>query len=55
MINNVVDTIVAIATPPGRGGVGIVRLSGPHAWAIVQGIFPVSPGLACRSRFLNAE
>jgi len=39
MINNVVDTIVAIATPPGRGGVGIVRLSGPHAWAIVQGIF----------------
>ena len=24
-----VDTIVAIATPPGRGGVGIVRLSGP--------------------------
>ena len=25
------DTIVAIATPPGRGGVGIVRLSGPRA------------------------
>jgi tRNA modification GTPase len=25
------DTIVAIATPPGRGGIGIVRLSGPHA------------------------
>lgn len=23
------DTIVAVATPPGRGGVGIVRLSGP--------------------------
>ena len=23
------DTIVAIATPPGRGGIGIVRLSGP--------------------------
>ena len=28
------DTIVAIATPPGRGGVGIVRLSGPGASAI---------------------
>ncbi|HEX4154556.1 MAG TPA: tRNA uridine-5-carboxymethylaminomethyl(34) synthesis GTPase MnmE [Acidobacteriaceae bacterium] len=28
------DTIVAIATPPGRGGLGIVRLSGPHAWHI---------------------
>jgi tRNA modification GTPase len=25
------DTIVAIATPPGRGGLGIVRLSGPRA------------------------
>lgn len=29
-----VDTIVAIATPPGRGGVGIVRISGPDAYAI---------------------
>ncbi len=28
------DTIAAIATPPGRGGVGIVRLSGPGAFAI---------------------
>jgi len=25
------DTIVAIATPPGRGGIGIVRLSGPRS------------------------
>jgi tRNA modification GTPase len=25
------DTIAAIATPPGRGGIGIVRLSGPDA------------------------
>ncbi|HCQ99358.1 MAG TPA: hypothetical protein DIU48_08045, partial [Acidobacteria bacterium] len=23
------DTIVAVATPPGRGGLGVVRLSGP--------------------------
>lgn len=28
------DTIVAISTPPGRGGIGIVRLSGPEAHAI---------------------
>ena len=28
------DTIVALATPPGRGGVGIVRLSGPDAYRI---------------------
>jgi tRNA modification GTPase len=28
------DTIVAIATPPGRGGIGVVRLSGPEAGPI---------------------
>lgn len=28
------DTIAAVATPPGRGGVGIIRLSGPRAPAI---------------------
>jgi len=33
---NLDDTIVAIATPPGRGGVGVVRLSGPDARAIAQ-------------------
>ena len=30
------DTIVAIATPPGRGGIGVVRLSGPDALAIAR-------------------
>jgi tRNA modification GTPase len=30
----IVDTIVAISTPPGRGGIGIVRLSGPQAASI---------------------
>jgi tRNA modification GTPase len=29
-----VDTIAAISTPPGRGGIGIVRLSGPEAASI---------------------
>jgi tRNA modification GTPase len=29
------DTIVAIATPPGRGGIGVVRISGPDAVGIV--------------------
>lgn len=28
------DTIVAIATPPGRGGVGIVRISGSNAYEL---------------------
>ena len=31
---NATDTIVAISTPPGRGGIGIVRLSGPQAASI---------------------
>ncbi len=30
------DTIVAIATPPGRGGIGVVRLAGPQACAIAE-------------------
>jgi tRNA modification GTPase len=28
------DTIVALATPPGRGGIGVVRVSGPAAASI---------------------
>lgn len=31
-------TICAIATPPGRGGIGIVRISGPQAAAIAREI-----------------
>lgn len=30
------DTIVAVATPPGRGGIAILRLSGPDALAIAR-------------------
>lgn len=33
---NVDDTIVAIATPPGRGGIGVIRLAGPEARSIVE-------------------
>jgi tRNA modification GTPase len=32
------DTIVAAATPPGRGGVGIVRISGPQVAAIARAL-----------------
>lgn len=37
------DTIAAIATPPGRGGVGIVRVSGPRARAIAEAILGFVP------------
>jgi tRNA modification GTPase len=32
------DTIVAIATPPGRGGLGVIRLSGPQSRTIAESI-----------------
>ena len=36
------ETIVAISTPPGRGGIGIVRLSGPHAAEIAKQLVRLS-------------
>src|SRR5688500_17420812 len=32
------DTIVAVATPPGRGAIGIVRLSGPGSLSIARAL-----------------
>ncbi|KPL87791.1 tRNA uridine-5-carboxymethylaminomethyl(34) synthesis GTPase MnmE [Ardenticatena maritima] len=38
------DTIAAIATPVGEGGIGIVRISGPEALAILRRLFrPARP------------
>jgi len=33
------DTIAAIATPPGNGGIGIIRISGPQAEQIMMQVF----------------
>ncbi|MBE9519521.1 MAG: hypothetical protein IME97_00225, partial [Proteobacteria bacterium] len=33
------DTIAAIATPPGPGGIGIIRISGPLALHILTRLF----------------
>jgi tRNA modification GTPase len=43
------DTIVAISTPPGRGGLGVVRLSGRDARAIAELILRFSAEGAWRS------
>ena len=51
------DPIVAIATAPGRGGIGIVRLSGSDLAAIVHGVLGQSelqPRHATFTRFLDA-
>ena len=43
MTNQNTDTIAAIATPPGRGGVGIIRVSGPQAETIAKTILGKVP------------
>lgn len=40
---NHTETIAAIATPPGRGGVGIVRVSGPEVPRIAQAVLHTLP------------
>ena len=49
------DTIVAIATPPGRGGVGMVRVSGKSLSLMVMAICgrPLAPRVAQHTRFLD--
>jgi tRNA modification GTPase len=42
------DTIVAIATPTGRGGIGVVRLSGTDAASVAARISDVQPPLTPR-------
>jgi tRNA modification GTPase len=37
------DTIVAVATPPGRGGIGIVRLSGPLCRTVAAALLKRTP------------
>lgn len=50
------ETIAAVATPPGRGGVGIVRISGPSCSDIAQAIIGQvpKPRFASLARFLDA-
>ncbi len=52
-----VDTIVAISTPPGRGGIGIVRLSGPEALMLAERLVvldrPLEHGRTRRARVLD--
>jgi tRNA modification GTPase len=53
------DTIVAIATPPGRGGIGIVRLSGPEAHGIARVLLasnaPLEPRRATFGRICSGN
>jgi len=52
--DTVTDTIAAISTPPGRGGIGIVRLSGPQAAPIAaQLVRPHHPIEHTRARLAD--
>ncbi|HVO99692.1 MAG TPA: tRNA uridine-5-carboxymethylaminomethyl(34) synthesis GTPase MnmE [Bryobacteraceae bacterium] len=45
---NIHDTIAAVSTPPGRGGIGIVRLSGSQSRAIAEKILSFRAGFEWR-------
>jgi tRNA modification GTPase len=51
------EIIAAIATPPGRGGIGVVRLSGPGLLAVAEALTGKSPlpRYATLCRFLAAD
>jgi tRNA modification GTPase len=51
------DTIVAAATPPGRGGVAVVRVSGDAVPAIATALLGAlpAPRYATFSRWLDAD
>lgn len=52
------ETIVAIATPPGKGGVGILRISGPKAYSIaleLNGQKKLQPRFASYCNFYKAD
>ena len=55
---NLDDTIVAIATPAGRGGIGVIRLSGPAARSIAEPMLrlkhPLEPGRAVFGELVDA-
>lgn len=56
-IDNSIETITAIATPPGKGGVGVIRLSGPEALAIGEKLSQkaLKPRLATYAHFKDQE
>jgi tRNA modification GTPase len=51
------DTIAAVATAPGRGGIGVVRISGHGLEAVARALLgkPLRPRLASLSNFLDLD
>ncbi len=55
--STIIDTIAAIATPPGKGGVGVIRISGPQAKRIGEQICArrLEPRQATYANFKDSE
>ena len=53
------DSIVAVATPPGRGGIGVVRISGPASRSIAEAMLtrrePLQARIATFTRVVMAK
>jgi tRNA modification GTPase len=52
------DTIVALATPPGRGAISVVRMSGTHAFAIAAKMvdpWPLVPRRVTLCRIIDSD
>ena len=51
------EIIAAVATPAGRGGIGVIRVSGPDLGRIVAGVVdrPLSPRVATFATFVGAQ
>ena len=39
-----IDTIAAVSTPPGKGGVAIIRISGIDALTVAEKVFKTASG-----------
>ena len=52
-----VDPIAAVATAPGKGGIGVVRISGPEIGAVIAGIVGrvLTPRVATMAEFRDAN
>lgn len=57
MANSPIDTIAALATPPGRGGIAVIRISGPLVESVLHAIMgtPLKPRSATYQTFKDSR
>lgn len=57
VMNNMFDTICAVATPLSAGSIGVIRISGEKSYDIISKIFnrPVNPGMISHGWIIDNE